>query len=260
MRNILREVTPLTGNDCFAIYKREKARFDTPLHSHDHLEIKLIMNARGARRVVGNHIGLLDDIELIGIGPNLVHGWFDHQCTSEEVSEVTIQFQQDLLNDELLKRNQLGYMRMLFENLNRGILFPANLAQSLAPRIVGLANNKGFASMLELLSILNELSLTNDFRLLSDAVTASCERQYVNDRITRVFDYLNKNFKNQVTLTEAAEVASMAAVSFSRFIKTHTGNSFIDTLNEIRLGHVMRMLSETDFTVAQIAYKCGFNN
>src|ERR1700761_9272015 len=105
MGNNLREVTPLTGNECFTVYKRENAGLDIPLHSHDHIEIKLIMNAKGARRIIGNHIGLVGDIELIGIGPNLAHGWFDHQCNSEKVSEITIRFQQDILNDELLKRS-----------------------------------------------------------------------------------------------------------------------------------------------------------
>lgn len=260
MKGILREAAPLTSNDCFAIYKSEKSSFYIPLHSHDYLEIKLIMNARGARRIVGTHIGILDDIELVCIGPNLAHGWFDHQCNSENICEVTIQFQQDLLNDSLLKRNQLGHMRMLFENFNRGILFSGTLSRSLAPRIMALTDSKGFISILELFAILNELSLSNDCHILSDAVPASYERQYVNERINRVFDYLNKKFKEQVTLAEAADVASMAPGSFSRFIKAYTGNSFIDTLNEIRLGHVMRMLGETNLTVAQIAYKCGFNN
>lgn len=260
MRDVLREVTPLTSNDCFAIFKREKSRFDFPLHCHEYLEINLLMNAGGAQRIVGNHIGMVDDMELVCVGSNLVHGWFDHECDSGNIREVTIQFHQDLLNVNLLRRNQLGHMRTLFENFKRGILFSGSVGWSIAPRIIDLANKKGFTSILELFSILNELSLTNDYRLLSDAVFASCEHQYVNERINRVFNYMNTNFKDHITLTEAADIASMATGSFSRFIKTHTGNSFVDTLNEIRLGHVTRMLTETNFTVAEIAYKCGFNN
>lgn len=260
MRDVLREVTPLTSNDCFAIFKREKARFDFPLHCHDYLEINLIVNARGAQRIVGNHIGMLDDIELVCIGPNLVHGWFDHHCDSENIQEVTIQFHNDLLNDSLLKRNQLTHIRALLEHFRRGILFSGKVGSTVAPRINELAGKKGFTSILELFAILNELSLSNDFKLLSDPVFASCDHHYVNERINRVFDFMNTNFKDQITLTEAADVASMATGSFSRFIKTYTGNCFVDTLNEIRLGHVTRMLTETNLTVAEIAYKCGFNN
>ena len=52
----------------------------------------------------------------------------------------------------------------------------------------------------------------------------------------------------------------MPESSFSRFIKQRTGFSFIDSLNEIRLGHVSRMLIDTTPSISEIAFKCGFNN
>jgi transcriptional regulator GlxA family with amidase domain len=52
----------------------------------------------------------------------------------------------------------------------------------------------------------------------------------------------------------------MTEVSFSRFFKKRTGVTFIDSLNEIRLGHATRMLIDTTHSVSEIAYKCGFNN
>ena len=55
-------------------------------------------------------------------------------------------------------------------------------------------------------------------------------------------------------------VANMPEASFSRFIKKRTGYTYLDSLTEIRLGHVSRMLIETTHSIAEIAYKCGFNN
>jgi AraC-like DNA-binding protein len=52
----------------------------------------------------------------------------------------------------------------------------------------------------------------------------------------------------------------MTEVAFSRFFKSRTGQTFIDMLNEIRLGHASRMLIETTNNITEIAYKCGFNN
>ena len=56
------------------------------------------------------------------------------------------------------------------------------------------------------------------------------------------------------------KVNNMPVASFSRFIKKRIGSTFIDSLNEIRLGHATRMLIETTHNVAEVAYKCGFNN
>ena len=52
----------------------------------------------------------------------------------------------------------------------------------------------------------------------------------------------------------------MTEVSFSRFFKNNTGITFIDNLLEIRLGHASRLLIDTNQTISEIAYNCGFNN
>ena len=44
---VIREITPLTPNDCFTIFSRAKKEFDFPLHSHEEMELNLILNAAG---------------------------------------------------------------------------------------------------------------------------------------------------------------------------------------------------------------------
>jgi len=258
--DIVREVTPLTKNDCFAIFSREKNRFDFPLHNHDYIEINLILNGSGAQRIVGNHMGEIEERELVCIGPNLAHGWFNHRCHSENIKEVTIQFQKDLFDEKFLKKNQLVNIRNMFENSKRGILFSKATIDTITPRILALYKKLGFDSILELLSILNYLSLSRDFKLLSDSTFISEEYNYVSRRIEKVFEFMNNNFHEHITLADAAKIANMANASFSRFIKYRTGYSFVENLNEIRLGHVSRMLIDTTQSIAEIAYRCGFNN
>ena len=63
-----------------------------------------------------------------------------------------------------------------------------------------------------------------------------------------------------MTLAEVAKLAGMTEVSFSRFFKNRSGKTFIDSLNDIRLGHASRMLIDTTHSISEIAYNCGFNN
>ena len=72
--------------------------------------------------------------------------------------------------------------------------------------------------------------------------------------------YLNQNFEKEVSLAEAARLAAMTEVAFSRFFKARTGKTFVNTVNEIRLGHASRLLIDTTHSVNEIAYRCGFNN
>jgi AraC-like DNA-binding protein len=258
--NIIREITPLTQSDCFTIFSRIKKEFTFPLHYHEELELNLIINAKGAKRIVGDHIENIDDLELVLVGPNLYHAWFTHQCKSEEIREVTIQWHKDLFEDRLLRRNQLSFIRSMIERSQKGILFSKETAQQLTPRILSLNQKNGFDSVLELLSILHDLSISRNMRTLSDVSFTNEHFTYNSRRIEKAFEYMNNNYDKPITLGEVAKLVSMTEVSFSRFIKKRTGNTFIDSLNEIRLGHASRMLIDTTHSIAEISYNCGFNN
>ncbi|HRI21079.1 MAG TPA: AraC family transcriptional regulator [Panacibacter sp.] len=258
---LLREIIPLVKNDCFTIFSRTKKEFDFPLHFHEELELNFIMNAEGAQRIIGDHISEIGCLELALIGPNLQHGWFTHKCKSTEIKEITIQFHRDLFDEKFLQRNQMSFIRNMFEKSVRGILFSKETTQSIMPRLIELPKKHGFDSVLELMSILHDLSVSRNMKTLSDVSFGPAESfSYNSRRVEKVMEYLNHNFDKEVSLAEAAKIALMSEVAFSRFFKSRTGKNFIDRLNEIRLGHASRMLIETSQSIAEVAYKSGFNN
>lgn len=260
-RKLLREITPLTQGDCFTIFSRVKKEFDFPLHYHEEFELNFIRNGKGAKRVIGDHMSEIGDLELVLVGPNLQHGWFTHRLKGREVQEITIQFHRDLFDDKFLHRNQMSFIRSMFEKSLRGLLFSAETTELIMPRIFELNRQHGFDSVLELLSILHDLSTSRNMRTLSDTSFNNTETiSYNSRRVTMIMEHLNKNFHKEVSLSEAARMASMSDVAFSRFFRLRTGKTFVDTLNEIRLGHASRMLIETTQSVNEVAYHCGFNN
>ena len=260
-KNIVREITPLTQNDCFTIFSRVKKEFNFPLHYHDEYELNLIINAKGARRIVGDHIDQIDDLELVLIGPNLSHAWFTHNCKSGEIKEITIQWHKDLFDEKFLRRNQLSFIRKMFEFSSKGILFSKEAIQTIYPRIVTLNQKTGFDSVMALINILHDLSTSRNLRTLSEAsFNSEMQLNFNSRRIEKAFEYMNKNYDKLITLKDMAKLVNMTEVSFSRFIKKRTGISFIDSLNEIRLGHASRILIDTTNSIAEVSYSCGFNN
>jgi AraC-like DNA-binding protein len=258
--NLLREITPLTQSDCFSVFYRIKNEFDFPLHFHEEIELNFIENAAGAQRVIGDHVEEIDNIELVLVGTNLQHGWFTHNSKSINIKEITIQFHRDLFDEKFLQRNQLTFIKSLFQRSSRGVLFSKETTLAIMPRIKGLLQKQGFDSVLELMSILHDLSISRNFRILSDASFNKETITYNSRRIEKIMEHLNNNFGQNITLADAAKIAGMTEVSLSRFFKLRTGKTFIDTLNEVRLGHASRMLIETTHSINEIAYKCGFNN
>ncbi len=257
---LLREITPLTQNDCFSVFSRSKKEFDFPLHFHEEFELNFIRNAGGAKRIIGDHVEEITDTELVLVGSNLQHGWFTNKCKGKIIKEITIQFHRDLFDEKFLQRNQMSFIRGLFQRSIRGVLFSNATALAIMPRLKQLTEKHGFDSVLELLSILHDLSTSRNIRTLSDTSFNKETPYYNSRRIEKIMAYVNNNFNQNISLNDAAKIAGMTEVSLSRFFKLRTGKTFVDTLNEVRLGHASRMLIDTTDSINEVAYKCGFNN
>jgi AraC-like DNA-binding protein len=264
MSEIVEEITPLTPYDCFTIFAREKTFFDFPIHFHNEFELNFILNGEGVKRVIGDHSHVIGNIELVLIGSNIPHGWvtntYKFEPPKEKIIEVTIQFHNDLFEEKFLLRNQLLLIKNLLEKSQKGISFSQETSLALKERILTLANKTGFDSVLELLSILHDLSISRNMQLLSNASFGENQISYNSRRLEKVFEFMQKNYQKDINLADVAKLANMTEVSFSRFIKKRTGKTFIDCLNNIRLGYATRLLIDSTESIAEIAYKSGFNN
>ncbi len=256
----IKEVTPLRETECFTVFHRIKDKFDFPYHYHEEYELNMILNASGAQRVVGDRIEEIGDYELVLTGPNLPHGWFNNNCRSKNIVEVTVQWNKDLFSDQFLNKNQLNFIKRMLQVSSFGIKFSKSTIKSIAPEILNLHKTVGFDSVIKLMLILRDLSVSKDTELLVEGdMLLDKSLNFRSRRLDVAFDYMNKNFSKLISLNDVAELVNMSEVSFSRFIKKRTGKTFIDNLNEIRLGHATRMLIETSNTVAEICYLCGLS-
>lgn len=260
--NIFREVTPLSNEDCFVIINRTKAEFSYPIHVHPEYELNFIENAKGAQRVVGDSIESIDDFELCLIGnENLEHGWMNCDCKSNEIHEITIQFHKDLFLESFLNKKQFHTVAVMLENAKKGVVFSRSAIEKVKERLNSLNKaQNGFYSVLELLSILYELSVDQESRILCSSTFNKQDDSSESRRIQKVINYLNVNYQKEIRLVDVANYVNMSEVSFSRFMKKRTGKNYIEYLNDLRLGIASRYLVDTSKTIAEISFECGFNN
>ena len=262
MKNITkihREITPLSMEDSFLVFDRVKDNFDFPIHYHPEYEINFIQNGKGVKRVVGDHIEEIDDIELVLVGPNLYHGWEMNKCKNKKIHEITIQFHNDLFTDSLLSRRIMASIKDMFNRSIHGILFSKKTANELSERIVKLSRLDGMDYFLEIISILQDMANSRNQRILS-TYTVDYDKFEDDDKMKIIYEYVQKNFSEKITLDDVSKVALMSPVSFNRFIKKRTGKTFVNYLNDIRVGYAARWLVEKDSSISEIAFKTGFNN
>lgn len=259
LKKFYREIPPLSPQDSFLVFDRVKDTFDFPVHYHPEFEINFILNGKGVKRVVGDNIEEIDSVELVLIGPNLYHGWELNTCSSKKIHEITIQFDNNLFPDSLLSRRIMNPIKEMFNRSIHGILFSKNVAELLTPRLVQLSKLDGMDYFLEITSILFDLANSRNQRLLS-TYTVDYATFDDNDKMKMVYEYVQKNFAEKISLEDVSNVANMTSISFNRFIKKRTGKTFVNYINDIRIGYAARWLVEKDMSVSEIAFKSGFNN
>lgn len=259
LQNIHREITELSPEDSFLVFDRIKDDFDFPIHFHPEYELNYIKNGKGVKRIIGDHIDEIDDLELVLLGPNLVHVWELHNCKSKKIHEITIHISNDLVDDKLLTKKIFKSIKDMFSRSNHGILFSKKISKEIGPRLVQLTKTGGIDYYLEFISILYDLANSRDQKLLSSSFSQRSD--FANsEKIKKVYDYIHNNFNKKITLSEISDLVNMTPVSFNRFIKKRTGNTFINFVNNTRISYASRMLLDTDLSIGEICYKCGFNN
>ncbi|WP_438491848.1 response regulator [Paenibacillus sp. IHBB 3054] len=79
-------------------------------------------------------------------------------------------------------------------------------------------------------------------------------------QLMQVKAYVEEHYAENITLESTASLVYMNPYYFSSFFKKHTGQNFKSYLTEVRMGHALRLLLQSDLMVYEIAELVGYNN
>jgi len=258
MKDFQREITPLASDDLFIVLNHLSAKFDYPVHYHTDFEINLVIDTYG-KRVVGDSIEDFSTLDLVMIGPNIPHAWFGEVEENNHV--VTIQFSDKLLNFPILEKRLFSNVKNLLVESQRGLVFSERTQQIISEKILKLTKMQGFQTVLEFLSILNELAVSDRRILVSNQFDSQLVvRTSKSRRIAMVCDYIERNYAKIINLSDVASLVNMSESAFSHFFKKRTNTSFKDYLTNVRISHACQLLTKTTYSVAEVCFACGFNN
>lgn len=80
------------------------------------------------------------------------------------------------------------------------------------------------------------------------------------DTIMRTILYLQRNFRQPLTLNQAAAATGTSPNYLSALFSKQLRISFHTLLNAMRLNHALDMLRHSDLPVTEICYDCGFSS
>ena len=255
------EKIPLTQLSSYQIREFKLPQFDMPLHFHPELELTWIVAGKG-KRIVGDSIADYGEGDLVLIGSGLSHFWYsDKEYAKQKPSHsVVIHFKEGFLGEQFFKVPEMINIHRLLEKADRGISIGHGLRNMVTQRMQDLLVLEGSEKIFGLLAILNILAQSDNHTLLSSLGF----NPYVNsldcERINKVSHYVLENFASEASLAEAASIIHMKAPAFCFYFKKRTCKNFSQFVNEIRIGHVCKLLMETEMPISEICFASGFNN
>lgn len=79
-------------------------------------------------------------------------------------------------------------------------------------------------------------------------------------QLQNVLYFLHQNFRNSITLKDAADVANFSPQYFSTYFSQKMNTTFIEYLNSLRISYAASMLAIPDINVKTVAFECGFSS
>jgi AraC-like DNA-binding protein len=248
----------LMDSATFKVIRQEnKQEFEFPWHYHPEFELTYISNSQGLR-YVGNHIENFYENDLVLLGSNLPHCWINSDDQAETSKAVVIYLNEDLV--KWLSDDQFNGVKSLFCKSNQGIKFKNSVALKIKPKLDRLLESDPFEKYITLLQILQELSVTTEFDLLSQIGFSYELNSANNERINAVYEFVRNNYHKKISLADVAARVNMSEEYFSRFFSKSLMKSFFTFLNEYRINRACKLLIETEKQVTEICYQVGYES
>ncbi|MBQ0788717.1 MAG: helix-turn-helix domain-containing protein [Oceanihabitans sp.] len=259
MKPTFKKITPDFGSSITAIQKTKKRkRSEAFWHFHPELELVYVNKGKG-RRHIGNHLSYFNNSQLILIGSNLPHNGFTDRLTSKG-KETLVQFHPEFLGDLFNKLPEMKNILQLLERAKKGVLFKPEIKRIVGPKIEKLPKYEGIKRVTKLLEILEQLALSTDYVLLNENGYMFETQPQDSSKIDKIFKYVNKNYQEHITLDEIAAHVNLTVPAFCRYFKKVTGKTFTQFVNECRIFYATKLLTESQSSITDICFECGFNN
>lgn len=237
--------------------------FYDPIHFHEECQLTYIIESTGMI-LVGDKLDKFTKGEVYLIGKNLPHVFHNNERYFETDSlyrarAISVFFSFDSLLAFLEYIPESFKIMKLLHNSSYGIKLSKEDSKLVSKYVKKLLNLDGFSRVLELLNILSIIANSSEATSISKR-TPLIINEEDNNKLNKVFEYIMKNFRERIKLDDVAALVYMTPTSFCRYFKQRTQKTFSEFLIEVRIGNACKLLSKSNYNVAQACYSSGYNN
>ncbi|WP_422107145.1 AraC family transcriptional regulator [Winogradskyella sp.] len=234
-------------------------RFDVHWHYHPEVEICYVKSGEG-QRIIGDSVNQFVKDDLVLLGSNLPHTWvtsdaFNSQNTNMEVYVVQFNIE-TLLN---IDSKAFSHIKKLLSDAQRGISFKGS--KRIKKRLLKI--NKAvtdYQKVITLFNLLNEMAASEKKEYLASPFYSLENNHKSEVQISKVCDFIYKNYREQISVSQLAELVDMNITSFCRFFKRNTGKTCVNFINDLRINYAASLLLNSKRKIFEVAFDSGFQS
>jgi AraC-like DNA-binding protein len=255
------EITPRIDS-YVAVIKKEGPFFQAPFHYHPELELVYIKESCG-KRIVGNSVEHFEAGDMVFLGSNIPHVWLNDEVyyagnAKLRAKAIVLYFNKDIFGPLFYGLKENHKMITLFNQAAKGLCITGRTNTLIKQKLEKLTTKKDFEIIVGLFEILQILISSKDVVFINNESYTPINENARHDRFSKVYKFVKENYMNNLTLTAISKIANLTPSSFCRLFKTRTKKHFVEYLNEVRVSNGCKLLMESDLSISEIAYECGY--
>ncbi|WP_310586803.1 AraC family transcriptional regulator [Runella sp. CRIBMP] len=236
--------------------------FATDFHFHDECQLVYIRSGAGTR-IIGGSIEHFEAGDLTFVGPRVPHVWYSKpKLEDSENPDVSIAL---YINPVKIVENLKPFIdtqsvKSFFQQSTRGISIIGSKKEAMTSLLQNMIHQKNVSLLASFIQILDLLLDSEELVWLNGASLLSAYSNDAQGRVAQLMDFIQQNFRTEITLEKAASVTGLQIHSFCRFFKSLTHRTFSDFINEVRVGFACQLLQHSDIPITQVAFESGYSN
>ena len=261
MKILQTEISAGTGSH-LSLVQRNDSFFNSQFHFHPELELVYITESFG-KRIIGDSIDKFSKNDMVFIGSNLPHVWLNDKSfykgqASQKAKAIVLYFNKNIFSKEFYEMNEFSAIRELFQNAEKGMCINGKTKDLVGKKLKALLQKKDFEKIIGMFEIMQILAHSKEVCFITSDGYNRQLHNYEKDRLADVYKFVKENFKGNISLNTIANISNLTPQSFCRLFKKRTNKSFIEYLNEVRIAAACKYLLNTDWSISEIAYNCGY--
>jgi len=238
--------------------------FYKQVHSHNECQITFIQEGSGLL-FVSNKVVRFEEGDLYFFGANVPHALKSSNTKSTNhkkslFSATTLFFDKDIIKNSLSSIPEASRIIRFIDFAENGVKLSKSLIKNPSRIIHQMAKKNGVEKLFLFMHFLDVVSKDNNSIALCTKSASKVTGVYDGQRIQKVYEFIKKNHKDQITLKQVAYIANMSPTGFCRFFKKKSEKTFSRYLTEARIGSACELLHGDRYDISECGYYCGYNS